>query len=222
MFDLSEATGEAAIDHVIGSAQADTLTGNGNDNILEGGAGADTLDGGAGSDTASYASSDVGVVVDLSSADENGIVTGSTGHADGDKLSAIENLRGSAHSDRLTGDAQANVLEGLGGDDVLEGAGGNDTLLGGAGNDTYRFRPSDGHDSVSDQQGSNVLLFISEEGGSYSKDSFSFQTQSDAMVVVTDQGNVVAIEGYASAEGYTIQYENANNEIQSIEIPTSA
>ncbi len=112
-----DATGDIliSIEGVIGSGMGDTLIGNASDNLLRGGAGddlliggagADTLDGGVGNDTASYIGSAAGVQVDLSAG------TGHGGDAEGDVLSAIENVIGSAGDDTLTGDAAANTLSG--------------------------------------------------------------------------------------------------------------
>ncbi len=59
----------SGIENVFGSINIDTLTGDGGDNILSGEGGADILNGGGNTafgDTASYASSTVGVTVDLS------------------------------------------------------------------------------------------------------------------------------------------------------------
>ena len=118
------------IENLRGSAHKDTLTGDGGDNVLEGGAEADTLDGGAGDgDTASYADSNEEVTVNLGgSRDANSYVIGHTGgHAAGDKLKGIENLRGSAHKDTLTGDSGDNVLEGGAEADTLNGGGTEDS-----------------------------------------------------------------------------------------------
>src|SRR5205814_696416 len=52
-----------------------------------------------------------------------------------DKLTAIENLTGSAYGDALIGNASANTLSGGGGNDTLVAGGGDDTLYGGEGND---------------------------------------------------------------------------------------
>ena len=99
----------------------DTIIGNAADNVLEGRAGADSIDGAGGSDTAAYTGSDAAVTVNLA----DGTAMG--GHAEGDTLTSIENLTGSAHDDTLIGDAAANVLEGGDGADTLDGAGGSDT-----------------------------------------------------------------------------------------------
>ncbi len=134
-----------SIEHVIGSALADTLTGSAAANTLSGGAGddllaglggADTLDGGAGVDTASYAASTAGVTVNLST----NVNTG--GDAQGDILTNIENVTGSALADTLTGNAGDNVLSGGDGDDLLVGLVGADRLDGGAGIDTVSYAAS--------------------------------------------------------------------------------
>ncbi|PCG14153.1 MULTISPECIES: cadherin domain-containing protein [Sphingomonas] len=135
------------IERVIGSAGNDTLTGDAavnallagaGDDMLTGGAGADVLDGGAGSDTASYAGSAAGVTVSLAAG------TGTGGDAQGDTLTRIEHLVGSALADTLTGDAGGNRLTGGAGDDVLAGLGGADVLDGGTGSDTVDYSASTG------------------------------------------------------------------------------
>jgi Ca2+-binding RTX toxin-like protein len=118
------------ISHLTGSAYADTLTGTDNDNVIRGGGGADTIAGGAGFDTASYSTSASAVTVNLAT----NVNTG--GDAQGDSLSAIENLTGSDYNDTLTGNTGINVLSGGAGNDALAGGDGNDTLIGGTGSDT--------------------------------------------------------------------------------------
>jgi Ca2+-binding RTX toxin-like protein len=108
----------------------DTLiTGFGND-ILDGGTGADSIDGGGNTDTAIYVASTAAVAVNLTT----GVGTG--GDAQGDRLTNIENLTGSAFNDTLTGDAGNNLLNGGAGDDSLSGLDGLDQLFGGDSNDT--------------------------------------------------------------------------------------
>jgi len=117
-----EANGDVLsnIENLRGTKNADTLTGDGGDNILIGGAGADTIDGGGGNDWASYEFATARVNVDLTTG------TGSLGEANGDVLSNIENLRGTAYNDTLTGDGNDNILEGGNGADSLIGGGGFD------------------------------------------------------------------------------------------------
>uniref|UniRef100_UPI00345BED6D beta strand repeat-containing protein n=1 Tax=Aquabacterium sp. TaxID=1872578 RepID=UPI00345BED6D len=123
-------------DLVYGDSGDDTLDGGAGNDTLVGGAGADRLLGGSGNDTASFAGSDAGVSVDLST----GTLTG--GDAQGDVLDSIENLIGSDHADTLRGDAGANKLIGGAGDDTLEGRGGADALVGGDGSDTASYLSS--------------------------------------------------------------------------------
>ena len=123
--------GAAGGDSLDGGAGADTLDGGSGADTLIGGAGADVLDGGTGSsDVASYEGSADAVNVDLSTG------TGTGGDAQGDTLSNIEDLIGSANDDTLTGDANANVIDGGAGDDSITGGDGKDTLSGGIGDDT--------------------------------------------------------------------------------------
>ena len=129
-----DATGDTfiEIENVEGSAHGgDTLTGDsganrlygaGGNDILTGGAGADRLDGGRGIDSAFYDASNAAITVNLATGEASG------GHAEGDELVGIENLRGSAHGDTLTGNDRANVISGRGGADRLAGGGGEDTL----------------------------------------------------------------------------------------------
>lgn len=124
----------------LGGGNDEVVGGDGND-TFQGGAGADTLEGKGGSDTAVYSSSDAGVTVDLAAGTAEG------GHAQGDKLTSIENVTGSEHDDQLTGTGGSNTLSGRSGDDVLNGQAGNDELIGGAGADT--LKGGDGQDTAS-------------------------------------------------------------------------
>ena len=60
---------------------------------------------------------------------------GAGGHAAGDTLIGIENLKCSDHDDTLIGDTGANMLSGCAGTDSLVGDAGADTLFGGVGDD---------------------------------------------------------------------------------------
>ena len=139
----------SGFENVEGSDFDDTLLGSSGDNWMSGGAGADTLDGRGGLDTLSYESSSEGVTVDLTAG------TGIGGYAQGDQISNIENVTGSAYDDVISGDANDNVLDGDGGDDTLSGAAGADTLVGGTGDDLLeggagadQLRGGDGTDTA--------------------------------------------------------------------------
>lgn len=121
--------GQGGNDVLAGAGGNDILLGGASDDILTGGEGADSLQGGSGIDTASYSLSALGVTVNLTTG------AGSLGDAQGDTLSGIENLIGSALGDIFTGNLDGNRLEGMGGDDDLAGGLGDDILVGGAGAD---------------------------------------------------------------------------------------
>ncbi|MGK9169028.1 hypothetical protein KXR53_22115 [Inquilinus limosus] len=135
----------AGADRMIGSDGNDTIDGLAGDDILTGGLGADQLTGGAGADqllggdgtdTADYSASAAGVTIDLAAG------TGSGGDAQGDTLTAIENVTGSAQADHLYGSAGANALGGGAGDDTLRGGAGGDTINGGNGSDFANYQGS--------------------------------------------------------------------------------
>lgn len=113
------------VENLVGSKFDDTITGNAGDNVIEGGAGADTIAGGGGNDTASYENSQDAVQIDLSI---GSAAQTSTGDGNGDKLTGIRNLLGSAFDDKLTGDVNDNVIEGGDGADELDGGAGIDTV----------------------------------------------------------------------------------------------
>lgn len=119
------------IEDVVGTQFADTIVGDDYDNRLVGGAGADLMRGGAGIDTVDYSDSKAAVKVSVAAWLQSG------GDAQGDRLAAIENIRGSAFSDALSGDAAANRIEGGDGHDTMDGGAGSDELAGGSGNDNY-------------------------------------------------------------------------------------
>ena len=132
---------DTLIENYVAGTGDDIIVGNQADNVLEGSAGADDIDGQSGLDTAAYTGSDAAVTVNLS----DGTATG--GDADGDSLTSIENLTGSAHDDTLTGDAGPNVLD---------GRAGADTLNGGAGADTASYAASDAAITIDLSAGTNT------------------------------------------------------------------
>jgi Ca2+-binding RTX toxin-like protein len=136
----AQTTGDGSEDldlTLYGNTFAQTIVGNAGNNTLHGGAGADTIDGGAGIDDASYTLSGTAVDVDLNRTAQLG------GHAEGDVLVGIENLRGSIFGDTLIG--HDGVVAGVNkdnehfgnkGNDYIEDAFGENTLHGGLGDDT--------------------------------------------------------------------------------------
>jgi Ca2+-binding RTX toxin-like protein len=145
--------GDDSINSLIGGAGDDILVGFGGDDTLDGGIGNDGLEGGGGADTivggpgfdfAVYYDSPTGVSVTLGIDGTQTI--GSGGDAQGDQISEVEGIAGSAWADTLTGNNLANDLYGEdgndrlvgnAGDDFVDGGLGADIMVGGAGNDTY-------------------------------------------------------------------------------------
>jgi Ca2+-binding RTX toxin-like protein len=114
-----------SIEAFLGSSYADTFTGSaGAAESFVGGGGADALFGVGRGDAAWYVNSSAAVQVNLLTG------TGTGGDAEGDVLSNIDNLVGSAFNDSLTGNALANMIEGGDGNDIIDGGDGNDILYG--------------------------------------------------------------------------------------------
>ena len=125
--------------NLIGSAYNDTLIGDGGSNVLLGLAGndilvglggADTIDGGSGVNTVDYSLSTAGVRIDLTKQDGSTSQSGGRAgnDADGDVLTNIQNVIGTAYNDTLIGDANDNLLLGLAGADYIDGGGGINTV----------------------------------------------------------------------------------------------
>ena len=123
----------ATRDWVWGDAGDNAIYGMTGNDILEGGAGADIIDGGVGWDYARYTRSDEGVNINL----ETGVNTG--GHAQGDVISGVEAIVGSAHNDVIHGGDSNDYIRGENGDDILSGGAGADHLYGGNGADSFLF-----------------------------------------------------------------------------------
>jgi len=155
---IENVTAGSGNDTITGSSVANILDGgNGNDTI-DGGAGADNINGGSGFDTASFAGSGSAVIVNLAAGTNTG------GDAQGDILTSIENLTGSAFDDTLVGDAGNNILTGGDGDDfLLDLSGGDDTFFGGAGND--RLQGSGGADAYDGGTGIDEVRYNNSGAG---------------------------------------------------------
>ena len=119
----------AGISFIFNNPGQNTFNGGGGNDLLEGRGGADTLNGQSGFDLASYESSPAAVTVRLAGVNgDTQTALANGGDADGDRLSSIEGLVGSALGDRLTGNSLDNLLAGGLGSDVLNGRDGSDTV----------------------------------------------------------------------------------------------
>ncbi|MEJ7928204.1 Ig-like domain-containing protein [Sphingobium sp. AN641] len=133
-----------------GGDGTDTLNGGDGDDYLDGGLGADQLVGGLGFDGATYAASTAAVTVSLAT----GVGTG--GSAQGDTLTGIELLQGSAYGDTLTGSAANDIIYGEVGNDIIRGGAGQDYLFGGLGNDSIDAEA--GNDYLDGGAGDDTLI----------------------------------------------------------------
>ncbi|MET0360870.1 MAG: calcium-binding protein, partial [Sphingobium sp.] len=189
--DLGTGTGTAGyakgdtytnVEGLVGSAHDDILIGNAQDNSFDGGAGADRIDGGAGFDTVDYSKALNGAPTGTSGVEI--FLDGSASHggqAEGDRLTAIEHVIGTARNDILHGGSGSETLEGGAGNDLFTGSAGADTLDGGADFDTVDYSQSaqgvtaylDGRSGVGGDAAGDVLRNIEKIIGSAHDDSLT-------------------------------------------------
>jgi Ca2+-binding RTX toxin-like protein len=146
---------------IIGNSGNNTLTALGGNDFVDGGDGDDTVIGGSGHgddtyiggdgiDTVVYASTTLGVTVDLAAGTASGPEIGN------DTLISIENVEGGSGGDVILGDGGANALSGGAGNDLIDGRGGDDTVSGGDGDDTLIAGP--GGDVVNGGADSDLIV----------------------------------------------------------------
>lgn len=174
--------GEGGKDLLRGEAGNDTLLGGVGDDTLIGGDGADALDGGDGIDTADYSGSASGVIARLDA-------TSTGGTAEGDTMTGIENLIGSAFADTLKGNDVDNLLESGNGDDLLRGNGGRDIMLGGLGDDIL-FGGS-GRDKLYGEAGDDTLV------GGRGTDKFFYDDSLDEITDFVNDVDSIRLDGAA-------------------------
>ena len=192
--------GDAGNNSLNGQAGDDLLVGNAGNDWLTGGSGADQIDGGDGKDTAAYGASAQGVRISL------GDGLGHGGDAEGDVLTAIENLSGSAHADQLIGDAGNNSLNGQAGDDILVGNAGNDWINGGLGDDVYSFDRGDGADTWVDADTTVGNLDIARFGTAIDFDQLWFRKSGNHLDVrVIGTTDRVLVKDWYVDEGHHIE-----------------
>jgi Ca2+-binding RTX toxin-like protein len=185
-------TGSTNIDGT-GNASNNTITGNSGNNVLAGLGGADTIDGGAGTDTVTYGASASAVTVNLATNTHSG------GDAQGDSLSNIENVTGSANDDSLTGSSGADVLNGGSGNDTLDGGAGNDTLTGGTGNDAFVFNTGYGNDTISDFSVAADQINLSALTPGTFTDVLNATADSGSNAVISIGGGTITLTGVSKA-----------------------
>ncbi|WP_052248760.1 hypothetical protein [Leisingera sp. ANG-Vp] len=190
-------------DRLYGDEGRDTLKGGNGNDFLQGGAGADSLDGGSGHDRANYANSAAAISINL----ETGTFAG--GDAEGDTLTSIEEIHGSAFGDTLTGGTGNIKLHGHDGNDRLQGKDGADKLFGGADKDTLHggagndsLEGNDGDDRLYGNSGDDTLL--GGDGDDYLRD--------DGGIDVFDGGEGSdTVSYYGHGEGVTVNLNDGSN-----------
>ena len=130
-------------DNIIGTWHDDTFVLN---------SGHETINGNGGNDTVDYSGSTAGVVVNLNQTTQHG------GWAEGDQLTNIENVTGSAHDDVLLAKTTGSVINAGDGKDSIGLGLGNDVVNAGAGNDSV-FGTLGGTDVVTGASGRQTYDF---------------------------------------------------------------
>jgi len=180
--------GSNANDLLYGGVGVDTIIGGSGNTYFEGGAGADVLTGGTqGINTAGYKNSAAGVTIDL----VTGVGTG--GDAQGDVLSNIQNLIGSASSDTFVANGKVNRLDG--------GTGGSDTVSYAHSTAGVTVNLITGLGSNGDAEG-DTYVHIQNVIGSASGDMFIANTQANSFNGGSGGSDTVSYA--SSAAGVTV------------------
>jgi Ca2+-binding RTX toxin-like protein len=221
----------------------DFLYGGAGDDVLLGGAGADVLSGGGGWNTVTYIDSGAPVYVNISN--RNAFFTSPTidspvslpanaafgGDAEGDRISNIANIQGSAYDDIIIGtDTQGspnkeNHLDGFFGNDILIPGAAAEIIDGGA--ESYSVingkvsgfeRGSDWVSYITSSEGVNVNLSSGIASGGYARgDKLEFAKDLDGNPTVRDsQGDrLSSIENIEGSNSFdTLDGDGGNNIIK--------
>ncbi|MDO8417268.1 MAG: calcium-binding protein [Agitococcus sp.] len=179
---------------------AQTLNGGASDDYLFGGTGTDTLNGKEGND---YLEGGLG----------NDALDGEVDN---------DTLYGMAGEDSLVGGAGNDTLKGGKGNDTLTGGLDKDILEGGAEDDTYIFTTGDGHDTVIDSQGNNLLTLNGASNitaTSLDADSNVYQdnhknrylkTEDSLWIFATQQGDIIQIKNWSTNNNFGITLDNSS------------
>ncbi len=171
-----------ALDDIIElTASEAAVQAGGGDDLIRSGAEQHAIDGGEGQDLVDYSGSATGVTVNLS----NG--TGSSGDAEGDTFTSVENVIGSSEADTLIGNGDSNFVAGGGGDDSISTGSGSDVVVDG-----------DGADLINLGSGEDIVILT---GSSYHTNGYvAFNVSSDTQVGTQVRIN---LEGLVRIEAVT-------------------
>lgn len=196
--------GSSGNDTIFGNGGGDTFFGGADSDIMRGGKEADEFDGGTGTDWVYYQTSDAGVEIDLIGG------FGFSGHAEGDTLTNVERVWGSAFRDILNADNNANYLVGGSGNDEMRGYAGNDLMRGDNGADV--MNGGSGFDTLlyaASNAGVNVNLTTGSASGGHATGDlfFNFERLTGSLHGDTLTGNaagnqLTGLDGNDTIRGY--------------------
>ena len=113
-----------------------------------------------------------------------------------------EIINGTNSNETIYGNGGNDTINGDYGNDILIGGAGNDTLNGGGGNDTYVYNLGDGLDTITDNAGSNKIIF--GEGITQSNLTFT-QIGNNLLIYLNgDKNQGIIINSFFSNDSYKI------------------
>ena len=114
-----------------------------------------------------------------------------------------ETVNGNMTSETIYGYGGNDTMNGNNGNDVLVGGTGNDTLNGGGDNDTYVYNLGDGLDTITDNAGSNKIIF----GEDIAQSNLSFTQMGNNLLIYLngDKNQGIVINSFFSNDSYKIR-----------------
>lgn len=107
----------------------------------------------------------------------------------------IENARGGAGDDLLIGNEAKNSLSGGAGNDTIMSSSGTDKMTGGSGSDTFVFARGDGHDTILDFQGIDLISLVNLSGVTSLSSFKSHAVDTDNGVLLTVGSDTLLLKG---------------------------
>nr|QIM10433.1 hypothetical protein PlAlph_3250 [uncultured Alphaproteobacteria bacterium] len=113
-----------------------------------------------------------------------------------------ETINGTNSNETIYGNGGNDTINGGYGNDILIGGTGNDTLNGGGDNDTYIYNLGDGLDTISDNAGSNKIVF----GEGITQNSLSFAQRDNNLLIYLngDKNQGIVINNFFYNNSYKI------------------
>ncbi|MBS4773935.1 MAG: hypothetical protein KHX55_06650, partial [Proteobacteria bacterium] len=123
-----------------------------------------------------------------------------------------DNISTMDYDDVIYGNGGNDTIYSNGGNDIIIGGKGNDVLYGSYGNDTYIWNLGDGLDTISDNEGENVIQL--GDGISLSDLTFSRDVNNLVIVVKGEENQGIIIADYftsSSRQKQTIEFADGSN-----------